>query len=368
MLRDIVPGLSALSWWFDFPIRWTKRFAKSPRGAANLLGYRLRTAAEWLQHWVSGREFDPSSVIGRLPPRQRDFSVAVPFRYQQDTTLEPRIAMICHIYYEDLREEVLRYMNNVPFRADVFISTNTDAKRLRIERCFAQWRMGGVEIRVMPNRGRDIAPKLVGFADVYGRYDYVLHLHTKQSFQSEIGSQWRRFIFEHLLGSPEIVRSVFDAFLTHPQLGIVLPQYWERVRRRAGWGDNFELASAVAARMHFKLSRDDFLDFPAGSMFWARSAALRPLLDLRLSFDDFGQENGETDGTLAHAIERLYLFACGHAGFSWLKIAVRSLFNDQDTIGDVESAAVLDGFIRHQSWLIDGRSQQQPREHDYQHR
>jgi lipopolysaccharide biosynthesis protein len=80
-------------------------------------------------------------------------------------------------------------------------------------------------------------------------------------------------------------------------------------------------------------------------MFWARSAALRPLLNLALSFNDFPQETGQIDGTLAHAIERLYLLACERAGFSWLKIANPALYANTASIVEIDSAAALDRFV-----------------------
>lgn len=40
-------------------------------------------------------------------------------------------------------------------------------------------------------------------------------------------------------------------------------------------------------------------------MFWGRSAAIRPLLYLRLGPEHFPPEAGPVDGTLAHAVERM---------------------------------------------------------------
>ena len=56
-------------------------------------------------------------------------------------------------------------------------------------------------------------------------------------------------------------------------------------------------------------------------MFWARAEALKPLLQLNLSIADFPPEEGQTDGTISHAIERLYFFVAEKSGFDWLKIS-----------------------------------------------
>ena len=47
------------------------------------------------------------------------------------------------------------------------------------------------------------------------------------------------------------------------------------------------------------------IDFPVGTMFWARPEALAPLLRLGLNLDDYPDEPLPVDGTILHALERL---------------------------------------------------------------
>ncbi|MFA5321617.1 MAG: rhamnan synthesis F family protein, partial [Smithella sp.] len=245
--------------------------------------------------------------------------LAVPFGFSQRSARpEGRIAVILHAYYPHLAPEFRRYLDNICHPFDLFVSTDTELKANLLRRVFAGVNAGSVEVRVVPNRGRDIAPKLITFRDAYDSHAFVLHLHTKISNHNAFLAGWRGFVLNCLLGSPDIVESVLEAFVRMPQLGIVAPRNFPAIRFHMIWDVNFLPARALAARMGITITPDSPLDFPAGSMFWARSAALRPLLDLDLSFDDFSEEMGQTDGTLAHAVERLYFYVCEKAGFRWV--------------------------------------------------
>lgn len=289
-----------------------------------------------------------------------DFSVAVPFGYATDPGA-PRVAAICHIYYDNIAPEIQRYLAHIPFGFDVYISTNTPAKKALIETMFRGWSRGKVEVRIAPNRGRDIAPKLICFKDVYPNYDYVLHLHSKASKHAGVLATWRGYTYETLLGSPATVASVFEAFKRRPDIGIIAAQHFEAMRHWINWGDDFKLALPLAARMGFTPAIGRVLDFPSGSMFWARTAALKPLLDLNLAVEDFDAESGQIDATTAHAIERLYFYVCEHAGFGWLKIADPLLLANTPAIVKVGAPEDLDRFIADHGLKLLGEDLPPPR-------
>jgi O-antigen biosynthesis protein len=288
-----------------------------------------------------------AQAIRAIRAARSDYSLSVPFAYRLAAPApDPSVCVVCHAFHDEMTPLLSRYLRNIPFPCPIFVSTDTAAKQSLIERNFSGWQNGPVDVRLAPNRGRDIAPKLVTFADVYSRFQYVLHVHSKRSAHAPKLHGWSEFLLENLIGSPEIVRSIFEIFSRCPHVGLVSSQHYEPLRLGFGWGGNFELAEDLAARMGVILSRHRAFDFPSGSMFWARTAALKPLLDLRLSTDEFPLERGQLDGTLAHAIERLYYIVCERAGFDWVKVARPELFKETRRITPVDSPDAIEVFMK----------------------
>jgi lipopolysaccharide biosynthesis protein len=314
-----------------------------PKARVEVAGALLNVARLVRRQGVSS----VARAIRYILAKRRDYSLSVPFGYQ---IAAPRpdlsVAVVCHLFHHELTPVLGGYLRNIPFPCHIFISTDTAAKKADIERCFSDWKKGSVDVRLVPNRGRDIAPKLVAFADVYDRFEYVLHIHSKRSIHDARLHGWGEFLLENLLGSADIVGSIFEIFARFPNVGLVSSQHFEPVRFGLGWGDNFELADNLAGRMGVSIRRAKRFDFPSGSMFWARTAALRPLLDLRLTTDDFPPELGQLDGTLAHAIERLYYFACERAGLDWVKVARRDLFGSTSRITPADGPDALETFMK----------------------
>ena len=260
------------------------------------------------------------AVPSLRPLNENDYCLEVPFQIELNTPPVRRIAAIIHVYYTDLFPKIVQYLKNVPFQTDLFISTDTTEKKSLILESLKTYSNGTVEVRVFENRGRDIAPFIVGYAHVLKDYEYFIHLHTKRSpHGGDPLEGWLDYLLSNLLGSQQIVKSVFKLLL-ECNVGIIYPQHLFVLRGILNWGYDFELAASLLSAAGFVLDKLRLLEFPSGSMFWGRSAALRPLLDLQLQFSDFPDEARQVDGTLAHAIERTILYFAELAGFRWAKI------------------------------------------------
>ena len=277
-------------------------------------------------------------VPSRRPVNELDFALATPFALCRAPLARGPIAAIVHVFYPEGLSLLLEKIANVPVDVDLFLSTDTQEKKAASHVRCDGWSKGRVELRVLPNRGRDIAAKFVGFRDVYDQYELFLHLHAKRSPHGGAAlARWADYLFDTLIGSERIASSNLSLF-DDPRIGVVFPQHLFDLRGVLNWGYDYDLARGLMKRMGIEIDKNFALEFPSGSMFCGRSAAFRPLLDLGLGFDDFPEEGGHVDGTLAHAIERVLLMVAESRGFEWLKVARRDLYPMPQTLLPVRGA------------------------------
>ncbi|MGL5973124.1 MAG: rhamnan synthesis F family protein, partial [Oscillospiraceae bacterium] len=82
------------------------------------------------------------------------------------------------------------------------------------------------------------------------------------------------------------------------------------------WSSNYETTLELAK----KLKLDVDFDYnkppisPLGTMFWFRPKAMKPIYDYDFNYHDFPKEPNKVDGTILHAIERIYPFVVQSTG------------------------------------------------------
>jgi lipopolysaccharide biosynthesis protein len=313
---------------------WDNEPRRSGRGRvfvhASPRGYRdwLRHAIARTQHhlttqqplvfinawneWAEGAVLEPDTRLGYAwLEATRDALMAAPAR-------DSRPCAVLHVWYLDVLDEMASALQASGQDWRILITTtheHADAVRTR-----SQTLGLNAEIEVFDNRGRDILP----FLHVANRLldegvDVVLKLHTKRSLHRRDGEQWRNELFNRLV-EPARAATVLGAFHERPTLGMA---YAEGHRQRLDyyWGANQANVLALAGRLGIPDPKPEQDSFVAGSMFWVRLAALRPLLDAHLDLSAFEEESGQVDGTFAHAIERIFLPCITAAGFQSASVA-----------------------------------------------
>ena len=257
------------------------------------------------------------------PPGPWLSQVIAPADSENPPAPKSRIALHLHIYYSDLMSDIPDRLNANAVRPDLFISVPSSSASRQVERLLAGYRGNVADLQVVPNRGRDIGPLLTTFGKkLSDSYDIVGHLHTKKSTDiqdSGSGKIWRLFLLENLLGGQHRMADIILRRMeADPALGLVFPDDPFVV----DWTANREVAQTLADRLGLGRLPYTHFNFPVGTMFWVKVAALRPWVDLGLGWNDYPPEPVPYDGSMLHAIERLLPWVAEHEG---LRIAVTNV-------------------------------------------
>ena len=229
------------------------------------------------------------------------------------------VGVFAHVFYEELAADFAELANHIRPPCQVFITTDHYAKVPLIRQAFLHNSVHDFEIRVTPNRGRDIAPMLIGYNDRLKSVDIGLHIHTKRSKHYARGFEdWRDYLLKGNVGTKMVVDNTLALF-AHSEIGAVAPKEFQPISPLINWGMDFSTVSRLLSLVGETIYQDSLLEFPSGSMFWFRTTALADLVDLGLDLAHFDPEEGQIDGTLAHALERAFLYFVEHAGYGWIR-------------------------------------------------
>ena len=230
-----------------------------------------------------------------------------------------QVAVVAHLFYEDLWDEIASYLGNIPTTFDLYVTIP--------ERSDTDWRkpilskFPNATILEVANVGRDIGPFLSLLPSLLTKnYTAICKIHTKKG-QTE-PTTWRRLMLEGLLGSEFLVTRVLRSFQADPDLLLV--------------GTQELYVSGPTHMMDNQIKLEDLLQqlypgrtlprewgFFAGTMFWISPRALEKLSQIFSGGLAFEAEDGTNDGQIAHAIERLFglivTMENGHVGMTELR-------------------------------------------------
>ena len=200
-------------------------------------------------------------------------------QFRQLCTSKPRgrIAVVIHVYYEDLWPELSNAIVTIEEPFDLFVTVTESCSEEFREKLAKTWPFAYVLI--VKNFGRDILPFLsIVRTQILFRYELICKLHTKRSHWHEDGENWRKDLIGGVLANRDLVRLILRAFSTRPDLGMIVADGHLYSGRFLWEGNRKHLMRLF---VHFDMDESEFdKSFAGGSMFWIRpgttAAGLRP--------------------------------------------------------------------------------------------
>ena len=214
-------------------------------------------------------------------------------------------AAVLHLYYADVWPALVPSLERLTAAGvDLYVTLPRQHAHLAPE---IEAALPGTRCVTVPNRGRDVLPFLVVAEHLADRgYVAALKIHAKKSLHFGAGDVWRDQMIEQLVPSEPAVLAELVDVLHRPDTGVIGPRgsYFALSTYWAGNADTVRrlVESAVTPQALSRLGDPRELGFFAGTMFWTRLDAIRPLLHQDTL--GFVREPTPKDGTLAHALER----------------------------------------------------------------
>jgi hypothetical protein len=226
------------------------------------------------------------------------------------------IAVQAHIFYEDLIDEVINKTNNIPVKFDLYLSVISKKQENIIDdRIKKKSNANKYEIQLVKNKGRDILPIITQMKFKIKRYKYFCHIHTKKTkHDTFLGSNWRSYLFENLLGNKEIISDILMEFEKYDKLGLIFPEvYYDIIKDIDNYDStefplhkpNIEYMNFVLEKLFPGFSIGNKLIFPTGDMFWSKISAIHQIFNIKFK-KKFPKELNQTNETIMHGIERIW--------------------------------------------------------------
>ncbi len=224
-----------------------------------------------------------------------------------------KVAVHLHTFYVDLLEMFLEQFEQFHFEYDLFLTTDTEAKKNDIQAILDKTGKKA-HIFLTGNRGRDIIPML-NLREELASYDYIGHFHTKKSpeYPYWVGDSWREELFKMLIQPADNILANLEI---NDNLGLVIadiPSFFRYTKIVDPWNENHFADDMNDLWNRMNLERQiDFNDFNTfimsyGTFIWFKHDTLKPLFDLDIKDDEIPSEP-IPQHTILHSIERILVY------------------------------------------------------------
>lgn len=240
-----------------------------------------------------------------------------------ETSGYEKVAIIVYLYYPDSLEKYLLYIDRIPEEIKVYIVSSNRKLFDPIMQYIQENKNRRIEFIKKINRGRDVSALLVACRKICLEYEYICFVHDKQKKVDVPDAEfelWIENLWGNSLGGEIYIRNLLDLLDTNSKIGVLAPPEPIGVYTNAwytnAWGKrNFELAVQLAKELELNCDLDiEKSPITFGTVFWAKSAALKKIFERKWRYEDFDDEPLGSE-TISHAIERIIGYVAQDAGY-----------------------------------------------------
>lgn len=232
-----------------------------------------------------------------------------------------RVGVFIHLYYTDTLDYYAKYINRIPLCIDIYISYSDNIIKDKISSMLN--RNNQVCFIKKENRGRDISAFLVAFRKYMLNYQYICFLHDKKEkikTRKRTIEEWIYSLWENMLASAEYINNIIWKLETNNALGLLVPpsiiSEHSNIAIENIWYGDYENTKQLAERLNLNCDMDvKKTPITQGTCFWAKTDAIKKLIDYEWKYQDFPNEPLPSDGTISHAVERILAYVAQDAGF-----------------------------------------------------
>ena len=267
-----------------------------------------------IDHWEGHQRWSEpqyegckSSTTTRLVPLRTLRNTV--FTRQWGEPEQSHLALLIHAFYPEQLEQMLqplaRSQPKCDHAIDLYVST-TNNQINTVIRILEQQNWQTAKVFALENCGRDVVPfvlHLLPDAERNG-HDFFIKVHTKSSPHLDERSRhsWSKHLTESLL-TPSSVELVQQQLLADPSLGLLAPAGClmpVSLTLYKNYEQLLYLLGQASMRGEWALQHH----FIAGSMYAGRFQAFKSIQKSMVDKLWCEQEEGQTDGTTSHALER----------------------------------------------------------------
>ena len=232
-----------------------------------------------------------------------------------------KIAIFAHLFYENTLDQYTERLAHVDTHIDIYIISSSEDILSKCKKKLGERKNSYYILK--ENRGRDVSALLVAARPYVLKYDFFCFLHDKRVKKSEETGDtelWIKSIQDNLISSNEYVLNVIDTFLTHTQVGVLVPPepIGEHIYAyyHNSWDHDFEPMLELQKEFNLECNLNPRkAPITIGTILWARTASLKKMFEKKWEYIDFPGEPFPDDGSISHAIERSFGFFAQDAGY-----------------------------------------------------